>query len=128
MLGSKNGQHGTLCIRKHQCDYILPLLLSIVHMATNADFLVLGSNVFYVKGTTGESFLQTLLALQNNSESARTIIGKKHLICGWDASPCASVHMDAACFFFGAVRVMALYLSQNGLLGRRCGRLQPSIP
>ena len=39
MLGSKSGQQGTLCIRKYQPDYVLPLLPSTVHMAMNADLL-----------------------------------------------------------------------------------------
>ena len=26
MLGSKNGQQGTLCIRKYRCDYVFPPL------------------------------------------------------------------------------------------------------
>ena len=46
MLGSKMGQQDTLCILKCRCDYVLPPLLSTVHMAINADLLALGSTVF----------------------------------------------------------------------------------
>ena len=36
-VGCKSGQQGTLCIRKYQCDCVLPPLLSTEHMAMNAD-------------------------------------------------------------------------------------------
>ena len=53
MAGCKSGQQGTLCIQKYRCDYVLPPLLSTGHMALNAEFLALGSIVFYQRGTTG---------------------------------------------------------------------------
>ena len=68
ILGSKSGQQGTLFVRKYGCDYVLPPLLSTVHMAMNADLLAPdllapGSNVFYLRGTTGEFVLATVLGL-----------------------------------------------------------------
>ena len=63
MSGCKSGQQGTLCIRKYRCDYVLPPLLSTGHMAMNADLLVPGSNVFYLRGTTGERVPATVVGL-----------------------------------------------------------------
>ena len=63
MSGCKSGQRGALCIRKYQCDYVLPPLLSTGHMAMNVDLLAPGSNVFYLRGTTGEHVPATVVGL-----------------------------------------------------------------
>ena len=68
LLGSKSGQQGTLCIQKYRCDYVLLPLLSTVHMAMNADLLVPGSNVFYLRGTTGERVPATVVGLSSFPE------------------------------------------------------------
>ena len=68
MLGSKSGQQGTLHIRKYRCDYVLPPLLSTVHMAMNIDLLELGSDFFYPKGTTRELVPATFVGLSSFPE------------------------------------------------------------
>ena len=55
----------TLCIRKCWCDYVLPPLLSTGHMAMNADLLAPSSNVFYLRGTTGECVPATVGGLSS---------------------------------------------------------------
>ena len=63
MSGCKAGQQGSLCIRKYRWDYVLPPLLSTGHMLMDVDLLVPGSNVFYLRGTTGEHVHATVVGL-----------------------------------------------------------------
>ena len=63
MSGCKSGQQGTLCIRKYQCDYVLPPLLSTGHMAMSADHLAPGSTVCHLRGTTGKRVPATVVGL-----------------------------------------------------------------
>ena len=81
-----------MCIRKYWCDDVLPPLLSTRHMAMNVDLLVPGSNVFYLRGTTGERVLPLLWASYPSrsvspSAASAQAIHSFTLIAPWNGSP-----------------------------------------
>ena len=91
MLGSKNWQQGTLCIRKSRCDYVLSPLSSTMN-AMNADLLAPGSNVFYLRGTTGGCVPATIVGLSSFLECVAISYehsGRTQLYCDcpWSISP-----------------------------------------